>query len=64
MMLMMTTYGMLDNLEGLDTQPRYKGSGQEFVTKRFNYCEVFRDHFNYRQKVDNNNNWRHYPISV
>ena len=25
-MLMMTTYGTLDNLEGLETQRRYKGS--------------------------------------
>ena len=25
--LMMTTYGTLDNLEGLDTQRRYKGVG-------------------------------------
>ena len=25
--IMMTTYGKLENLEGSDTQPRYKGSG-------------------------------------
>ena len=25
----------------------------ELVTKRFNYCEVFRNHFNYRHQVDN-----------
>ena len=26
-MLMMKTYGKLENLEGLDTQRRYKGAG-------------------------------------
>ena len=34
-MLMMTTYGMLDNLEESETQRRYKESGIEVVTKRF-----------------------------
>ena len=24
----------------------------ELVTKRFNYCEVFRNHFNYRHQVE------------
>ena len=31
--LIMTTYGTLDNLEGLDTERRYKGAGEELVTK-------------------------------
>ena len=32
-MLMMTTYGTLENLEGSDTHRRYKGAGGELVTK-------------------------------
>ena len=63
-MLIMTTYGTLEHLEGLDTQRRYKGAGGELATKGFNYHEVFGDHFNYRHKVDDNNNHRHSPISV
>ena len=44
--LMMTTYGTLDNLEGLDTQRRYKRAGVDLMTKQFNYREVFGYHFN------------------
>ena len=61
---MMTAYGMLKNLEGLDMQWRYKGSGEGVVTKWFNYCELFGNHFHYRHQVDNNNKNRHYLISV
>ena len=64
MMLMMTTYGMLEHLEGSDTQRRYKGAGGELVTKRFNYCEVFMNNFNYRHKVEDNNSQNNYTISV
>ena len=64
MMLMMTTYGTLEHLEESDTHMRYKGVGGELATKRFNYREVFSNHFNYINKFDNKNNWRHYPISV
>ena len=60
---MMATYGTLENLEGSDMQLRYKGSGGEVVTRQFNYCEVFGNHFRYRHQVDNNNNNCHYPIS-
>ena len=62
--LTMTTYGTLEYLEGSDTHHRYKGEGGELVTKRFNYREVFRNHFNSRHQVDDNKNWRHYTISV
>ena len=55
-MLMMTTYGALENLEGSDTQKRYKGSGEDLATNKFNYREVFVNHFNYRHQVDDNNN--------
>ena len=61
-MLMIKTYGKLEHLEGLYTQLRYKGYGGELVNKQFNYCEVFGNHFNYIHQVDNNKNWRHYPI--
>ena len=64
MMLMITIYGTLENLEGSDTQWRYKGAGEKLVTKRFNYCEVFGKNFNYRHQVDNNNNQCHSTISV
>ena len=64
LMLMMTTYGTLYHLEGSDTQQRYKEVGGECVTKRFNYSEVFGNHFNYRYQIYNNSNRRHYPISV
>ena len=64
MVLMMTTFGMLEHLEGSYTQRRYKGVGGELVTKRFNYCEVFGNQFNYRHQVENNINCCHYPISV
>ena len=63
-MLMMKTYGTLENLEGSDTQRRYKAAGGELVTKRFKYCEVFGNHFNYRHQVDDNNNRWHSPILV
>ena len=63
-MLMMTTYGKLEHLEGLDTQQRYKGGGGKLVTKQFNCCEVFRNHFNYRHQVYDNNNRHHSPIPV
>ena len=43
--LMMTTYMTLEYLDWLDMQWSYKGSGGEVVTKRFNYCEVFGNHF-------------------
>ena len=55
-MLMMMTYGTLENLGGSDTQWRYKGAGGELVTKRFNYRGVFGDHFHYRYQVDDNKN--------
>ena len=61
--LMITTYVMLENLEGSDTQWRYKGAGEELVTRQFNFREVFSNHFNYRHQVDDNNNRRHSPIS-
>ena len=64
MVLMMITYGMLEQLEGSDTQRRYKGAGGELVPKRFNYRDVFGNHFNYRHQVDDINNRRHSPISV
>ena len=63
-MLMMKTYGTLEHLEGSDMQRRYKGAGGELATKRLNCCEVFGNHFNYRHQVDDNNNRRHYTISV
>ena len=64
MMLMMRIYGTLEHLEGSDTQQRYKGESGELVTKRFNCCEVFGNHFNYRHQVDSKNNWLHSTFSV
>ena len=46
------TYGTLEHLEGSDTQQRYKVAGGELVTKRFNYREVFKNHFNYRHQFE------------
>ena len=63
-MLMMTTCSTLEHLKGSYTQRRYKRAGGYLVTKRFNYREVFRNHFNYKNQVDVNNNRLHYPISV
>ena len=34
------------------------------MTKRFNYCEVFGNHFNYIYQVDDSKNRRNSPISV
>ena len=45
-MLMMKTYGTLENLEGSDTHQRYKEEGEELATKILNYHEVFRNQFN------------------
>ena len=45
--LMTKTYDTLEHLKGSDTQHRYKG-WSKFVTKQFNYCELFRNHFNCR----------------
>ena len=64
MMLMVSTYGMLEHSEGSETHQRHKGSGEELVTKQFSYHEVFGNHFNYRHQADDNKNCRHYPISV
>ena len=49
--LMMTTYGMLEHLEVSDAHRRYKGVGGELVTKRFKYCEVYGNNFEYRHQV-------------
>ena len=38
--------------EGVGHTPEVEGMA-ELVTKGFNYCEVFRNHFNYRHQVDN-----------
>ena len=54
-MLVMTTYGTLENSEGSDTYQRYKRSGGEVVIKWFSYREVFGNHFFYRHQFDNNN---------
>ena len=43
--LTMTSYGKLENLEGLGIQRSYKGAGGYLVTKLFNYREVFGNHF-------------------
>ena len=64
MMLMMTTHGVLEHLEGSNTQRRYKGAGGELVTKQFKNYELFGSHFNYRHQVKDNNTWRYSPISV
>ena len=63
-MLMMTTYGIFEHLEGSDTHKRYKVACGELATKRFNYRKVFGNHFNYRHQVDNNYNRHLYSISV
>ena len=63
-MLMMTTYGALENLEKLGMQWRHKGSGKEVTTKRFNSLDIFGNHFHYRHQVDNNKNNCLYLIYV
>ena len=63
-MLMMKNYGKLEHSEGSETKQRYKGAGGKLVTKKLNYREVIRNHFNCRHQVDDNNNWCHYNISV
>ena len=45
-------------------QWRYKRSGEEVMTKRFNHCEVFVNNFHCRYQVDDNNNHLYSPISV
>ena len=62
--LMMTTYRTLENFEGSDMKRRFKGSGRKLVTKWFNYCGVFGNHFHYCHQVDNNNNFHNFPIFV
>ena len=63
-MLMMTTYGTLENLERLGMQWRHKGSGKEVTTKRFNSLDIFGNHFHYRHQVEDKNKCRRSPISV
>ena len=41
-----------------------QGGGWGVGDQRFNCCEVFVDHFNYRHQVDDNKNRRHSPIKV
>ena len=45
LIIMIAAYGTLENLEELDTQRSYKGSGGKVVTKRFNHCGVLGNHF-------------------
>jgi Transposase IS4 len=57
-MTMMTTYGTLERT-GKETERRPKN--QDLV--RFNYPEVFGNHFKYRHMVDDHNSRRHSPNS-
>ena len=62
--LTIKTYGTLGDLEGLDTQQKYKGSVGGVVTKWFNYHKVFDKNFHCHNQVDYNNNNIHYNIYV
>ena len=61
-MLMMKTYGTLDDLEGSDTNQRYKGRAGMWWT---NYLMIMRSlvtKFHYCHQVDSNRNCCNYPI--
>jgi hypothetical protein len=63
-MALMASYGTQDlNNEG-ETERNYKNDAGEMVRKRFNYTELFYNHFTYRHAVDDHNNNRHQPISL
>jgi Transposase IS4 len=60
-MTMMTTYGTLERT-GKETERRI-GNGAQRERVKFNYPEVFGNHFKYRHMVDDHNARRHAPIS-
>ena len=63
-MMIMSTYGTLNEMPDGGTARTYKTSDGAMTTKQFKYCEPFYNHFKYRHLVDDHNGKRHSPISI
>ena len=63
-MMLMSTYGSLNEVEEGATARQWKGPNGEATSKQFNYREPFFNHFRYRHAVDDHNGKRHSPISL
>lgn len=63
-MMVMSTYGRDEALEGSTTKRTYTTDSGEVRNKQFSYHEVFGNHFRFRHQVDDHNNRRHQPISL
>eukprot|EP00957_Ditylum_brightwellii_P177148 13494962-Ditylum_brightwellii.AAC.1 len=55
--MVMSTYGQLTVTEGQKDNVKNLGTGSDEIT--FKYTEVFSNHFQYRDAVDDHNNKRH-----
>ena len=62
-MLMMATYGNLEEVSDGTAKRTFQHGGRE-TTTNFKYTTPFYNHFKYRHQVDDHNAKRHAPISV
>ena len=62
-MNIMASYMTLDELEGSNTKRNYKGRDSESLVKNFKYWQLSGLHFWYHNKLENQNNRQHHPIS-
>ena len=63
-MKIMATWMTLEELDGADTRPEYKGRDGESLTRLFKCRQPFGLHFRYLHQTDKHNNRRHAPISI
>ena len=63
-MKIISTWMILEELEGADTRQEYKGRDGQSLARIFKYRQPFSLHFRYRHQVDYHNNRRHAPISI
>ena len=63
-MMLMSTYGFLNEDEEGATAHQWRSPNGEVTSKQFIYWEPFFNHFHYRHAVDDHNGKRHSPISL
>jgi hypothetical protein len=63
-MMLMSTYGSLNEMAKGDTARTWTNSAGETVTQRFKYREPFFNHFKFCHGIDDHNAKRHSPISI
>ncbi len=64
MMMLMSTYGSLNEMTKGDTAHTWTNPAGESVTKRFKGWEPFFNHFKFRYGIDDHNAKRLSPISI